>query len=54
MHPVVGDRVWGAHAFDIVAAGLLNILTEIPIDFLDLLDFHVNAKCPSNINSEAA
>ena len=54
MHPIVGYRVWSAHALDIIAAGLLNILIEVAIDFLNLLDFHVNAKCPSDINSEAA
>ena len=54
MHPIVSNRVRSAHALDIIAAGLLNILTEFAIDFLNLLDFHVNAKCPSNINSEAA
>ena len=54
MHPVVGYRVWSAHALDIVAAGLLNIPIEVAVDFLNLLDFHVDAKSPANIDSEAA
>ena len=54
MHLVIGDRVWSAHTLDIFAAGLLNILTEIAIHFLDLLYFHVNAKRSANIDSETS